>query len=112
MGYSRYFINKCDSLKKERERYEKRLIVLNTKIDLKKTERDEYLKNKRYVSYFMENNKELSSMAKHLQKLEKELRLMYLAKERIEFNIKSIDQEISLLNETIASQLDTEGYTK
>lgn len=112
MGYSRYFINRCSSLKKELERNEKRLEVLDAKIDLKKTERDEYLRNKRYVSYFMENNRELEAMAKHLKKLEKELRLMYLAKERIEFDIKSIGEEITLLNETIASQLDTEGYTK
>lgn len=112
MGYSQYFINKSNSLKKEQEKNQKRLIALDVKIDLKKNERDEYLNKKKYVSFFVVDNKELSSMAKHLQKLERELRLLYLAKERIEFNIKSIDQEISLLNETIASQLDTEGYTK
>lgn len=112
MGYSQYFINKSISLKKEQERDEKRLKILDAKIDLKKNERDEYLNKKKYVSYFVGDSKELSSMAKHLQKLERELRLLYLAKERVEFNIKSIDQEITLLNETIASQLDTEGYTK
>lgn len=112
MGYSQYFINKSINLKKEQERDEKRLKILNAKIDLKKTERDEYLNKKRYVSYFMENNRELETMAKHLKKLERELRILYLAKERVEFNIKSIREEINLLNETIASQLDTEGYTK
>lgn len=112
MGYSRYFINKSISLKKEQEKNQKRLVALDYKIDLKKSERDEYLNNKKYVSYFVGDNKELSSMAKHLQKLERELRLLYLAKERIEFNIESIDKEITLLNETIASQLDSEGYTK
>ena len=36
MGYSRYFINKSISLKKEQERDEKRLKILDAKIDLKK----------------------------------------------------------------------------
>ena len=108
-----YFISKYNSLKKELERNKRKLKRVNDKIYEKKLERDEYLEHKKYSNVFSGyENEESKITAKQLKKFDSDIRMLNVVKERVEYNIKSIGEEMAILNETIACQLDIEGYTK
>ena len=112
MEVSTYYLNKTNGLKRKVNLLQRQLKAIEEKINSKKTSRDEFLAQMKYVNFFSDDASKYDAMNKKLKKYDDQLRLLYIAKERYEYNIDSINKELSLLEERLRDEVTFNELTR